>query len=111
MLGFTNASTRTDCDAILREISERCSTAILSQLSTAADEMSVAQLRGYVRAHAWPQVWAEVQRADASGLLTKFNANDLAARVLDQTVHQVTRAYLLSPTVAMPAPHIGRRAA
>jgi hypothetical protein len=80
MLGFTNASTRTDCDAIVRE-------------------------------HAWPQVWAEAQRAAASGNLTKSNANDLAARVLEQTVHQVTRVYLSSPIVAMPAPHIGRRAA
>jgi len=110
-LGFTKNNTGTDCNAIVREIAEHCSTAILSQLSTAAEEMSVAQLRGYVRAHAWPQVWAEAQRAETSGQLVKSNANDLAARVLEQTVHLVTRVYLSSPVVAMPAPHIGRRAA
>lgn len=111
MLGFKKAITRTDCDAVLRKIAERCSAAILSQLSTAADEMSVAQLRGYVRAHASPQVWAEVQRAEASGQLTKSDASDLAARVLEQTVHLVMRAYRAAPVVVMPAPHIGRRAA
>jgi hypothetical protein len=110
-LDFKKNHSGTDCDAFVREIAERCSAAILSQLSTAAKEMSVAQLRGYVRAHAWPQVLAEVQRAAASGHVTKSNANDLAARVLEQTVHQVIRVYLSSPTVAMPAPHIGRRAA
>jgi hypothetical protein len=111
LLGFKKNHFGIDCDAIVREIAERCSTAILSQLSTAAEEMSVAQLRGYVRAHAWPQVWAEAQRAEASGQLTKSDANDLAARVLEQTVHLVTRMYLGPPVVAMPAPHIGRRAA
>jgi hypothetical protein len=110
-LGLKKKNTDTDCDAIAREIAERCSTTILSQLSTAAEEMSVAQLRGYVRAHAWPQVWAEAQRAEASGQVTKSNANDLAARVLEQTVHLVIRVYMSAPVVAMPVPHIGRRAA
>ena len=110
-MGFTKNNTGTDCNAIVREIAEHCSTAILSQLSTAAEEMNVAQLRGYVRAHAWPQVWAEAQSAEASGHPTKSNANDLAARVLEQTVHLVTRAYLSSPVVAMPVPHMGLRAA
>ena len=111
MLGFKKENTGSDFDAIVRETAKRCSTAILSQLNTAAEEMSVAQLRGYVRAHAWPQVWAEAQRARASGRMTKLNANDLAARVHEQTVHLVTRVYLSAQVVAMPAPHIGRRAA
>ena len=74
MLGFKRNNSGTDCDAIVREIAERCASATLSQLSTAAEQMSVAQLRGYVRAHAWPQVWAETQDAEARGQLTKSQA-------------------------------------
>jgi hypothetical protein len=111
MLGFGSNNSGADCDAIVREIAERCASATLSQLSIAAERMSVAQLRGYVRAHAWPQVWDEAQSAEASGGVAKSLARDLAARVLEQTVHLVTRAYLTPPVIAMPAPHIGRRAA
>ncbi len=111
MLGFKKNNTGTDCDAIAREIAERCASATLSQLSPAATQMSLAQLRGYVRAHAWPQVWAEAQFAAAKAPLSTVKATDLAGIALEQTVHLVTRVYLSAPTIAMPAPHIGRWAA
>jgi len=111
MLGFTYNNSGADCDAIVREIAERCASATLSQLSTTAEEMGIAQLRGCVRAHAWPQVWDEAQIAEVNGRVPKSLARDLAARALEQTVHLVTRAYLTAPVIAMPAPHIGRRAA
>jgi hypothetical protein len=111
MLGFKRNNSGADFDGLVREIAERCASASLSQLSTAAEQMSVAQLRGYVRAHAWPRVWAEVHGAEEDGRLATSQANDLAARVLEQTVHLVTRAYLSAPVVSVPAPHIGRRAA
>jgi hypothetical protein len=111
MLSFRNNNSGADSDAIVREIVERCASATLSRLSTAAERMNVAQLRGYVRAYAWPQVWDEVQSVEALGRLTQCQTIDLAARVLEQTVHLVTCAYLTAPVVAMPAPHIGRRAA
>ena len=111
MLSYKKNNTGTDGDAIVREIAEKCATATLSQLSTAAEQMSIAQLRGYVRAHAWPQVWGEAQAAEANGRQTKAAVNDLASKALEQTVHLVTGAYLTAPVVAMPAPHIGRRAA
>ena len=111
MLGFKKNNTGTDRDRIVREIAERCAAATLSQLSTAAEQTSVAQLRGYVRAHAWPQVWAEVQAAVVNGRLNKPQASDLAGRTLEQTVHLVAGVCLTAPVIAMPAPHIGRRAA
>ena len=111
MLGFSNNNSGVDCDAIVREIAERCASATLSKLSAAAERMSAAQLRGYVRAHAWPQVWDEMQNTKALGRVTQCQTVDLAARVLEQTVHLVTCAYLTAPVVAMPAPHIGRWAA
>ena len=110
-MAFRKNNTGTDGDAIVREIAERCAVAILSQLSNAAGQLSASQLRGYVRAHARPQVWGEAEAAAANGRLTKAAANDLAARALEQTVHLVTGPYLTAPVVAMPVPHIGRRAA
>lgn len=111
MLGFKRNNSGADGDAYSRQIAERCALATLNQLGTAVEQMSIAQLRGYVRAHAWEQVWAETQDAQASGRLTKPQANDVAARALDHTVHLVMQACSSAPVIAMPAPHIGRRAA
>jgi hypothetical protein len=111
MLSYKKNLTGTDGDAIVREIAERCATATLSQLSVVALQMNIAQLRGYARAHAWPQVWGEVQAAAVNARLTTSQANDLAGRVLERTVQLVTGSYLAAPVVAVPAPHIGRRAA
>jgi hypothetical protein len=111
MLGFKRNNSGADSDAYSRQIAERCASAMLSQLSTAAEQMSVSQLRGYVRAHAWKPVWAETKDAEAGGRLTKSQANEVAARALELTVLIVTQACLSTPIIAMPAPHIGRRAA
>jgi len=111
MLGFKRNNSGADRDAIAREIAERCASSTLSQVSHVADDMSVSQLRGYARAIAWPQVWAEAQQAEADGRLPKSQTHELADRALEQAVHLVTSAYRTVPIIAMPAPHIGRRAA
>jgi hypothetical protein len=111
MLGFKRNNSGADFDGLVREMAERCASATLSQLGSAAIRMNAAQLRGYARAHAWPQIWAEAQEVESKNQLTTSQANELAARALEQTVHLVTLAYLSTPVVAMPAPHIGRRAA
>lgn len=111
MLGFKRNNSGADHDVYVRQIAERCAAATLSQLSTATEQMSVAQLRGYVRAHAWKQVWAETQGAEASCRLTKSQANEVAARALEHTVHLVLQACSSAPVITMPVPHIGRRAA
>jgi hypothetical protein len=111
MLGFKRNISGADFDGLVREMAERCASATLSQLGGAAIRMNAAQLRGYVRAHAWPQIWAETQEAESKSRLTMAQANELAAKTLEQTVHLVTVSYLSAPVVAMPAPHIGRRAA
>src|SRR3954451_18834110 len=100
-----------DCDAIVHEIAKRSAAATLSQLGMAVEQMSVAELRGYVRAHAWPCVSATVNDLDANDHMSSSQLNELAARALEQTVHLVTRSYLGAPVVAIPMPHIGRRAA
>jgi hypothetical protein len=111
MLGFKKSYSGAEYDAIVHEIADHSAVATLSQLSTIAERISVAQLRGYVRAHAWPLVWAEVQDVATGGQLTKNQVNELAGRALEQTVHSVARAYLAAPVIAMPTPHIARRAA
>jgi hypothetical protein len=100
-----------ESDALTREIAERCANAVLAQLSGEALQMSAAQLRGYVRARAWSHVSAELQDAAATGRVRRSQAIELAARALEQTVHIVVAANTAAPVIAMPMPHIGRRAA
>ena len=111
MLGFKRSNSGGVIVGLVREIAERCASSTLSHISSAANRMNAAQLRGYVRAHAWPEIWTETQDAKSNYHLTKLQANELAAKSLEQTVHLVTNAYLSASVVSMPAPHIGRRAA
>ena len=111
MLGIKKHYIIGQCDTIVHEIAERCANATLPHLSAAAERMSSAELRGYVRAHAWPLIWAEVRRIESNQSLTKTDSNELAGRALEQTVYIVARACAGVPVVAMPTPHIGRRTA
>src|SRR5947208_13118048 len=111
MLRFNKRPQSSRCDAVVRQIAERSAAATLSRLSGAAERMSIAELRGYVRAHAWPLICAEVQRATINEPLPDDQFNHLLARALEQTVHMVTSAYTLTPISAVPTPHIGLRAA
>jgi hypothetical protein len=111
MLGFKKNNSGSESDALAREIAERCAKAILAQLSGGAQLMNAAELRGYVRAGAWSQVWSNVQDAAATGRVRKSGVNDVAIRAFEQTVHIVIAANSAAPVIAMPLPHIARRAA
>jgi hypothetical protein len=111
MLGFRKNITGCDDDSITREIAERCANAVLAQLSNEARQMNAAQLRGYVRARVWSRVSAEIQDAAATGRVRQSQTNEFAARVLEQAVHIATAANTAAPVIAMPVPHIVRRAA
>lgn len=111
MLGFKINNSGRDIDRLVRVIAERCASVTLFQLSSVVEQMNDSQLRGYVRAHALPQVWAEAHGTELFCRLTQSQANDVASRAVEQTVHLVTRTFSSAPTIAMPAPHIGRRAA
>jgi hypothetical protein len=110
---FDTKSHRADgnWDALVREIAEHSAATTMPEFSAAAEQMSTAELRGYVRAHAWPQICAELQHFEVNKQLPKSIVNALAARALEQTVHLVMSAYISMPVTAIPAPHIGRRAA
>jgi hypothetical protein len=111
MLGFRKNIADGSYDSLVREIAERCANGVLAQLSNEARQMNAAQLRGYVRARAWPRVSAEVQDAAAMGRVHPSEINEFAARVLEQAAHLASAANAMSPVIAMPMPHIGRRAA
>lgn len=111
MLGFRKNITGCDDDSVIREMAERCANAVLAQLSSEARQMNAAQLRGYVRARAWPHVSAEIQDAAATGQVRQSQINEFAARVLEQAVHIATAVNTAAPVIAIPMPHIGRRAA
>jgi hypothetical protein len=107
MLSFRKSTRILRRDTNAREIAERCSAGIVAQLSMAAHEMSVAELRGYARAFAWPLICAELVGKGGNDLPSA----DVAARALEQTVHLVTRACLAAPIAPLPMPHIDARAA
>ena len=110
MFNFHSSTTNQKCDALIREVAERTAAEILSQLGATLAGLSESELRGYVRARAWPLVCDDLQR-----IVTRKTAlgsqQDLAGQVLEQTVHIVTRACTDSPIASVPMPHIGRRAA
>jgi hypothetical protein len=111
MLGFRKNFTDAVSDVFIREIAERCADAVMAQLSSEIRDMNAAQLRGYVRARAWSHASAEVQDATARGQVRPSEADDLSTQVLEQLVHFVIVATTTAPVIAMPLPHIGRRAA
>src|SRR2546429_8510770 len=105
MLNFSKRLQDSDRDAIVRQVAERSAAATLSQLGPEAQRMSVPELRGYVRAHAWPYVCAEAEQFGTNGGLAHAQHKELLARALEHTVHLVTQAYTSSPVIAMPMPH------
>jgi hypothetical protein len=110
MFNFHSGASNQKCDTLVRKVAERTAAEILSQLGTTLAGLSEAELRGYVRARAWPLVCDDLQQI-VTGDPTLGSRQDLAGRVLEQTVHIVVRACTVSPIVSVPMPHIGRRAA
>jgi hypothetical protein len=111
MMGSRKSRIGRSRDAIVREIAERAAVVTLSQLTDAAERMSPPELRGYVRALAWPSVCAEIQEYVRNGQISKHLVNDMAASALEQTVYIVTGAFASAPVVSIPTPHISPRAA
>src|SRR5262245_39427705 len=111
MLNFNKRVQRARSDLVVREVAEKGATSTLSQLSPAAARMSSAELLGYARAHAWPLISSEIHQFATSSGLSEDQTNELLGRALEQTAHLVRQAYLAAPTVAIPTPHIGSRAA
>jgi hypothetical protein len=97
-------------DLLAREVAERSVENTLEQIGDTAVNMSPAELRGYVRAYAFPFVHEEVaQLVSLEWPRKAFNA--LAAAALDQAVHLVAMQLKSRPVAAMPVPHVRLRIA
>ncbi len=91
-----------------REITGHSVAATLARLSVDAENMSLAELRGYVRAHALPCVREEALKL-VSREWPKAAFDELVAAALEQTVHHVVHHLDTYPLSAMPTPHVGQR--
>jgi hypothetical protein len=93
-----------------REVAERSVEPTLAQLGVAIDNMSDAELRGYVRAFALPCVCDEALQL-VSREWPRKAFNELVAAALEQATHLVITRLKMSPIVAMPIPHVRFRLA
>jgi hypothetical protein len=97
-------------DTLAREIAERSVAATLSQLCADANAMPPAQLRGYVRAHALPNVHDEAFQL-VGREWPKTALKELVASALEQTTHLVVQQIKAHLIVAIPTPHVRLRIA
>ena len=97
-------------DKLARDIAERSMVPTLERLGECAEQMSPAELRGYVRAHAMPFVWNEAIQL-VGRELPKADMSALIVAALEQATHLVVRQLKAHPVVAMPTPHIRLRIA
>ena len=111
MLGIYKNGASDDDEAIANQIYERSVAGVMSQLCSAAQQMSAAELRGYIRALALPLIQSEAQQFVRSGQMQNARMNKYIAQVLERTVHELVRGHTSAPVAATPAPHIGLRTA
>ncbi len=98
-------------DRLVREIAQRSVTATMRRLAADTADMSVAELLGYVRARARWAVCAEVRRAVTDRRVRAADAGAVIAAAVELVAHRVVHDLCLPPTVALPMPHVPRRAA
>lgn len=93
-------SRRPPVDEVIREVMHRSASAVRRRMSAAADAMSDAELRGYVRARAARPVRCAAEELAAEqgwrGVLTE----SLIAAALERTVHSVVYQSRKQPLVA-----------
>jgi hypothetical protein len=109
---FTNRKQRASIprDSLVREIAERSVAPTLAQLRGNADNMSPAELRGYVQAHALAVVRDEATLLVSRAWPTMAFA-ELVAAALEQTTHLVVLRLKSPPVVTVPTSHVRLRRA
>jgi hypothetical protein len=96
--------------AFVADIAARCARAVAQQVTPNAMFMDVAELRGYLRARALPIVLACISQ-HAPDRARSEPPPALVAAALERTIQLVVRDFRSLPIVAIPAPHVPRRAA
>jgi hypothetical protein len=98
-------------DVVVRQITERVAAQIIADLSPAAERMSTAELRGYVRARSRSLVGQEFQSAELGDALSTNERQEQETRVLERIVHEVVRSLAAGPISTIPLPHVSVRKA
>jgi hypothetical protein len=107
---FRAARAADSVDALVREIAHRSAIVTRSRLHLDADQLSVDELRGYVRARAIAPVrWLTHELATEHEISADQTAK-LAGRALERTVHAVLRE-ISRPIVATSPAYLPLRAA
>src|SRR5688572_92998 len=78
-------------DRLVREVVERSMAPVRERLSGIAASMSAAELRGYVRARATQPVRIHAEQILALHRRQEAMLDELVARALERTVHQIVR--------------------
>jgi hypothetical protein len=98
-------------DALIGDIAAYCARALLQQITAHAALMEVTELRGYVRARALPIIRGCAEQLLADQQTRTDERHEIVATALERTIHLVIRDLQSPPVVAIPAPHLPRRAA
>jgi hypothetical protein len=89
-------------EAIVRDLAERCVTTPCCQLGRDAENMSAAELRGYVRARAARPTRLLVRQLVAERRLPPQMASDIAARAAERIAHLIVRQQMMRPVAKTP---------
>jgi hypothetical protein len=98
-------------EVVLRNIAERCLVACRRRVCPNADNMSAAELRGYVRARAMRPVRMLVRQLVSEARLPARQADHAIAWTLDRTVHEIVCEMTARPLVRMSNAHVPLRLA
>jgi hypothetical protein len=92
---------------LVREVSRLCVDELSRQVATRAALMPLAELRGYIRAHARGTLRAYSVASLGNNGPDSTRVDELIDAALSRTVHLVTSACQLPPIIAISPPHVG----
>jgi len=98
-------------DGLIRQIVEASLPLARRRISTEANTMSAAELRGYLQARALIVVGNETRRFSAKYHLQDLFAEQLLERALERTVNFLVRELTEQPPLVLPIYEAPRRAA
>jgi|tagenome__1003787_1003787.scaffolds.fasta_scaffold20517060_2 hypothetical protein len=111
MLRLFKTSDEDEHDVLVRQITERLAVQMIVDLNQAAERMSPAELRGYVRARSRALVRQDFQAAGFGKPLSTNERQEQETRVVERIAHEVVRSLAAGPISTIPLPHVSMRKA
>jgi hypothetical protein len=100
-----------DWDVLVHEAARVVASATCANVSPIVANMSVSELRGYLRSRAARSAREQVHLSTAKVHLHPDQEADLTSAVVEQAVQLMIRDLTASPIAAIPTPHVRSRAA